>query len=243
MKQTIDTIIFDLDGVITDTASLHQEAWAKVFDSFWNKLGMKDRHFTHSDYIRYVDGKSREDGALDYLTAYNIKLPITNKNSGCSITIDDICKAKNKLFENLLQSSPPKVFSDAEWMLKYWHKKGFKIALVSSSQHSHLVIKSVGLIDYFRFILGGKEKLKFSLKSKTQLFEKALELLSSPPSKAMIIEDALSGIHAASKIPDTYVIAINRHDIDPMLYFENGARIVIDDLRRLEQKNQSSKSL
>lgn len=230
----IDTIIFDLDGVITDTASLHEAAWATVFNAFWQKIGMTNKCFTHSDYVRYVDGKAREKGALDYLSAYHIKLPIKVMPSLQYITIESICTDKNKIFEKILLTSPPIVFDDAELMLKRWHAAGYKIALVSSSRHCLNIIKRVGLSGYFQVILGGEEKVDLGLKTKTELFEKALQQLNSIPSKTIIIEDALSGVKAASQIASVWVIGLNRHMIDSGLYVENGAMVVVKNLEEFE---------
>lgn len=234
MIPDIDTIIFDLDGVITDTASLHEEAWAKVFNDLWQKIGITNRCFTHNDYQSYVDGKPREIGALDYLSAYHVQLPIKVMRPHKCVTVQSICAGKNKIFEEILLNSPPTVFNDAETMLKQWYAAGYKIALVSSSRHCQEIIKKVGLSEYFHVILGGSEKINLGLKSKTELFEKAVQQLSSLPSKTIIIEDALSGVKAASQIPRVWVIGLNRNMLDPRLYLENGARVVVTNLRDLE---------
>ena len=158
MMRNIAMIILDLDGVITDTAHIHEKAWKQVFESLWSELGHPEKKFTHEEYKLFLDGKPREDGIKDYLSYKNIDLPLMDYGFQKALNLKKICIKKNQIFEKELSVSQIKVFDDAKYMITRWEQNGIKLALVSSSRHCRSIIDNVGLAKKFDVIVSGLEK-------------------------------------------------------------------------------------
>ena len=201
-KSEIDGVIFDLDGVITNTASLHEIAWKQSFDKHLQKISTKK--FSKHDYINHIDGKPRLKGIHDYLIFRKIKI---NKSLTDIINIE-----KNNIFLGLIESRDIEVYDDTINLIKLLKKYKIKIAVASSSKNCRLILKKIALIDTFDFIIDGLDLEKKNINGKPEptIFKNAIKELGLEKNKTIIIEDSSSGIISAVKSGAKYVIGIAR---------------------------------
>ena len=146
-KERLDAVIFDLDGVITQTAKLHAKAWKEMFDFFLLEYGKAvGKHFTpfdiKKDYPAYVDGKPREDGVRGFLSARGIQLPFGSADDQPGQeTICGLAHRKDILFKNSLKETKVKVFESSVELIKKLKQMKFKIAVVSSSKNCTEILR------------------------------------------------------------------------------------------------------
>ena len=221
----ISGIIFDLDGVITDTASIHKIAWKNTFDK--NLKNISKQKFIFSDYFNYIDGKPRQEAIHDYLDYRKIKK--TKK------LINIINKEKNNLFRNLLKKKKIKVFKDSLILLEKIKKFKIKVALASSSKNCRFILKKLKLLKKFDFVVDGSdlEKKKINGKPDPGIFLIALKKLSLNKKKTLIFEDSSSGVIAAKKSGVKFVIGIARKFNNKNLK-KSGAGIVINKMNQIK---------
>ncbi|MBD3202807.1 beta-phosphoglucomutase family hydrolase [Candidatus Woesearchaeota archaeon] len=235
-----DAVIFDLDGVITQTASLHSLAWKQMFDNYLKKhskkTGKKFREFTHEkDYLSYVDGKPRYKGVKSFLESRDIKLPygipsdLPNKETVCGLG-----NKKNKLFNELIISKGVDVFSSTVELIKKLQKKGVKIGVASSSKNCKSILESAGLLELFETRVDGVVSAELNLKGKPEpdIFKTACDNLNVTYDRAVVVEDAVSGVIAGKNGHFGLVIGVARENNKKELKI-HGADIVVDDLKKI----------
>lgn len=202
MKKKIQAILCDLDGVVTQTASVHAEAWKEMFDSFLeqyakeNNLPFEAFDIT-TEYYKYVDGKARHEGIRSFLKARNIELPEGEEDS-LKPSIHSLGKQKNERFQALLRQGV-KTFPRSVEQLQKWKAKGYKIGVVSSSKNCLKILETAGLQDLFDVRVDGLIAEEQSMKGKpaADTFAYAAEMLKIKPQQIAVIEDAAVGIEAA----------------------------------------------
>lgn len=229
-------IILDLDGVITQTASLHQQAWKKMFDAFLESYPSQKK-FSKEDYEEYVDGKPRYDGVRSFLASRSIEVPEgTEKDEDGADTVYGLGKRKNQYFLKLLSTEGAQVYDDTVLWINKWKKEGKKLAVVSSSKNCRPVLEKAGLIDIFDTIVDGTDAKQQSLKGKPDpdIFLEAAQRMEIEPAKAVVFEDAIAGVEAGSRGSFGLVIGINR-DNDQQRMQKAGAHLVINSLSELPQ--------
>lgn len=220
------SVVFDLDGVISDTASLHKKAWKIVFNKYIVSQKIKVKKFTYKDYYLYVDGKPRVNGINDFFKSRNIIIKKKINNN--------IANNKNKIFKKIIKTSKVLVFKDSLVLIKKLKNKKIKIALASSSKNCRLIIKKLKLKKYFNYICDGSdlEKLNLPGKPEPHIFNKCFEKLKTDPKFSTIIEDSISGIIAAKKSKVKNCIAIDRKN--NYRHLQNaGANIIVKSLLKL----------
>src|ERR1700754_2847856 len=126
----ITALLFDLDGVLTDTASVHFKAWKQMFEQHGYS-------FAQHDYDEYVDGKPREDGVRDFLASRDVHLSKTE--------IDALGTEKNDLVLNLIKSQGVAAYDGSRTYIEAAEKAGLRRALVSSSNNAQAVLEVTGL--------------------------------------------------------------------------------------------------
>ena len=239
-----DAVIFDLDGVITHTAALHARAWKQVFDEYLERRaartpdGFQPFHID-ADYARYVDGKPRYDGVRSFLASRRIELPEGDPSDGPEIeTVCGLGNRKNELYNSLLDEGGVEVFDDAVEQLRTWRGMGFKTAVVSSSKNCARVLQAVGLSDLFDVRVDGVDTARLGLRGKPapDMFLKAAELLGVDPRRAVIFEDAVSGVQAGSAGGFGWVIGVDRVGARGAL-LKHGADTVVSDLREVRTES------
>ena len=237
-KSHFDAVVFDLDGVITKTQKTHANAWKKTFDDFLQKKANGDR-FTpfdiSTDYLPYVDGKSREDGIKSFLASRDIKFTKDRDDDSKDVDIiTSLGNIKNKHFLELISRGVQTYQSSIELLLKL-NNFGFLTALVSSSKNCTYILQSSNLSSHFNTTVDGLDLQSLDLKGKPEpdLFLEALKRLNVEPSRAIVIEDAIVGVSAGKKGGFGKVIGIDRGKQSKEL-IKAGADLVVKDLEEID---------
>lgn len=233
----VTACLFDLDGVLTDTASVHNTAWKKTFDEL-----LKDRDgdgYTpfdpKADYTTYVDGKPRADGVRDFLKSRDIDLPEgTPDDDPGEATVNGVGNRKNELLLKTIAEDGVKVFEGSRRYLQAAQEAGLRRAVVSSSANTEQVLEVTGLAQYIELRVDGVTARTEGLKGKPapDTFLRAAELLGVTPAQAAVFEDALAGVAAGRAGDFGHVIGVDRVDHADGLR-TSGADIVVQDLEEL----------
>ena len=235
-----DAVLFDLDGVITKTASVHAACWKKLFDDFLRQYAAKTAQTfvpfdIVADYARYVDGKLRWEGVRDFLAARNIFLPPGTQDDPPGIhTIHALALRKDDLFTVVLQEKGVDILVDGLALVQHVRAAGLKTAVVSSSKNCQMVLQMAHIEQLFDIRVDGvtAEQLQLQGKPAPDPFLKAAELLDVVPQRAVVVEDALSGVQSGVRGNFGLVVAVDRLGNAAALY-ESGADLVVTDLRSL----------
>lgn len=200
-----DALIFNLDGVITETASVHARAWKQVFDEFLARraaqTGLAFVPFDlESDYRRHVDGKPRIAGVLSFLAARGIDVPMgAPGNPAERETAQGLASAKDYYFAELLTREGVHVSTSAEPLLREARTRGMRTAVASSSHHCAEVLRAAGLTTLLDARVDGVDLDRLGLKGKPSpdMFLEAARRLGVSPIRAAVFEDATAGVVAA----------------------------------------------
>jgi trehalose-phosphatase len=239
-KPTYKAAILDLDGVITDTATLHARAWKEMFDRFLEQREER-RGEDHSpfdierDYLRHVDGKPRFDGVRSFLAARGIELPEGEPDDLAETdTVRGLGMHKNDLFLDLLEREPVETFADAVEQVRRWQDQGLRTALITSSRNGRRILNGAGLEEMFQVVVDGNdaERLGIPGKPAPDIFLHAARVLGVEPQEAIVVEDAISGVQAGRAGGFGLVVGVARNGSDALR--EAGADIVVSDLREVD---------
>lgn len=243
-KSQYDAVVFDLDGVITQTQKIHAKAWKKTFDDFLKQRAGTDA-FTpfdiRGDYLAYVDGKPREEGIRSFLASRNIELPEGRHDDEEGVaSIAALGSRKNSCFLELL-SLGVKTYKNAIKLLLKLQNFGFLTAVVSSSKNCHSILESANLKSYFDVVVDGLDLAALDLKGKPEpdLFLEALKRLNVRPGRAVVIEDAVAGVAAGKKGGFAKVVGVDRGRNARALK-RAGADLVVKSLQELDIETKTS---
>ncbi len=233
--------ILDMDGVVTNTARIHAEAWKRMFDEFLqaraSDLGEELEPFDgERDYLAYIDGKPRYEGAESFLASRGIDLPRGDPGDRPDeLTVCGLGNRKNAYFRDLLERQGAEAVSGTVDFVRRAHEAGLEVAVISSSRNSSRILGSAGVDCLFDVILGGVESAELGLAGKPapDIFLRAASELSVDPGRAMVVEDAQAGIEAARRGGFALVVGLDAGDRREEL-LEHGAHIVVEDLSELE---------
>jgi beta-phosphoglucomutase family hydrolase len=230
----ITAVIFDTDGVLTDTAQVHAAAWKTVFDSFlrgWAAgLGETFRPFdVRNDYLRHVDGKPRLDGIRDFLDSRGIHLPAGDA------AIRDIAQRKDVLFLDQIRRYGIAPFPATVRLIHELRHRGARTAAVSASRNCAEVLRRAGVAGMFDLRVDGLDATRIGFPGKPDpgLFLAAAKGLGVPPDRAAVVEDSLAGAAAGRRGGFGLVIGVDRGGQAAALR-RQGADLVVDDLAELE---------
>lgn len=237
---SFEAIIFDLDGVITDTASVHADAWKRMFDSFLlqhaSREGIPFQPFAiETDYLHYVDGKPRLDGVRSFLGSRGIELSEGGPDDPPTAeTIHGLGKRKNADFLKQIQERGVKVYGSTVDLIHSAKKYGLKTAVISSSKSCATILDSVNLSDLFDVRVDGvdSELLGIDGKPAPDIFLEAARQLKVKPERTVVVEDAVSGVQAGRAGRFGLVIGIARRG-DKETLRDNGADAVVEDLSEI----------
>ncbi len=235
----IESLIFDLDGVITQTRKTHQKAWKEMFDRFLVKN--KQEGLSQNDYQEYIDGKPRYQGVKSFLDARGIDLPWGSvKDAPGFDTVCALGNMKNKMFHEIIDREGVEVYSDAIQQLKKWREEGYKTAIVSSSKNCRKIIEVAGIADLFDTRVDGTVSEELGLKGKPDpdIFVEAAQRLGVNPENSVVFEDAISGVQAGQEGFFGLVVGVSRLKNQDILR-ENGADIVIEDFNDLDLTDET----
>lgn len=241
MKNGPEAIIFDLDGVVTFTASVHAAAWKQLFDEFLrersSQLHEPFREFTiGGDYLTYVDGKPRYEGVASFLASRTISIPYGSPSDPSTAqTICGLGNRKDELFNERVREHGVEVDQDAVRFVRELRDQGVRVGLASSSRNAVPILKRVGILNLFDEIVDGivSDRLHLRGKPEPDIFLRCLSQLTSPadPRKAGIAEDAVSGVIAGCRGRFALVLGVDRHHTGTLA--SNGANWVIDDFSNI----------
>lgn len=243
MDQRIErfsTFLFDLDGVLTDTASVHARCWKEMFDEFLASRARRlDEAFVEfhleCDYHAYVDGKPRYDGVRDFLGSRGIRLPEGDPDDPEDLeTVCGLGNRKNTRVNAVIEREGVAPYPGSVALLDALRSRGAHMAVVSSSQNCERVLVASGLHDYFGTIVDGTVAARLALPGKPApdtFIEAARELGATPP-ESVVVEDALSGIEAGVAGGFGLVIGVARKGNRAALTGA-GAGLVVGDLGEL----------
>lgn len=232
-RRDIDAVLFDLDGVLTDSAALHAQSWKTLFDRFLKDRGGDLPPFDlDHDYRSLVDGKPRHDGIRSFLKARSIVVPEGEPGDPpTASTIYGLGARKNGLFREALAHQGVMTFPAAVDFLRRAHAAGFKTALVSSSRNSRVITEKAGIASLFDAWVDGEaaEVRRLQGKPAPDMFQAAAADLGVMPARALVIEDAIAGIEAGRRGGFGVVIGVDRTH-HPGALAAAGADLVVSDL-------------
>jgi alpha,alpha-trehalase len=234
-----DAVLFDLDGVLTDTARLHAASWKKMFDSFLKQhaeaTGEPFRPFEMEDYRLYEDGRERYEGVRDFLKSRGIELPEgTPEDAPDRETVCGLGNRKNEMVTQVIESVGVDAYPGSVALVRYVREHGLRTAVVSASANCAAVLEGVGIADLFDVRVDGIALIEHHLSGKPapDSFLEAARQLGVEPSRAVVVEDAISGVQAGRAGAFGLVVGVSRKD-DADALAENGAGIVVHDLAEL----------
>lgn len=229
-------VVFDLDGVVTDTATLHAAAWKQMFDDYLSGLGADQSPFTLDDYLRYVDGRERTDGVGTFLRSRGVDLPRGGASDPPSeASLNGLGTRKDLLFQHLLATEEVPVLAGTVNVLRLLRAGGVPTAVVSASRNARQVLDAVGLTAEFDIRVDGVDANRLLLPGKPApaMFLEAARRLGVEPRRAVVVEDSSAGVRAARSGGFGFVIGIDRDQRNAALH-ESGADVVVDDLEVLD---------
>jgi trehalose 6-phosphate phosphatase len=230
-----DAGVFDLDGVVTDTATLHRTAWKDMFDAFLAARREAHTPFTDDDYYRFVDGRPRYEGVRTFLESRAIELPYGDPDDPPEReTICGLGNRKNEAFNRRLDAGGVEVFDNSVRLINMIKAHGLKTALVTSSQNAQAVLAAAGIKELFDAVVDGNEAIRQELKGKPHpdTYRHALEVLGVDPARAFGVEDATSGVESIRAAGYGLVVGVDRAGQRQAL-LDGGADIVVRDLGEL----------
>lgn len=219
-------VLFDLDGVITPTAEIHEHTWGELFAAF---------DYTEADYLAYIDGKPRYDGVRSFLGSRGISLP--EGDPGDPPGDDTVCalgNRKNSLFNHILDRDGIVPYPGSQATLDLLADHGVPAAIVSSSKNAVPVLVAAGLAERFDVVIDGVVAADLGLDGKPAPdgYLLGAERLGVDPAHTIVVEDAVSGVAAGANGAFAVTIGVDRgagHDV----LLEHGATFVVDDLSDL----------
>ncbi|MES1194866.1 MAG: HAD-IA family hydrolase, partial [Opitutus sp.] len=220
-----DAAIFDMDGVITRTAEVHSRAWKRMFDDYLRlraaRYGTRFREFTHeADYLPYVDGRPRYQGVEAFLLSRGILLPHgTSADAPAAETVCGLGNRKNELFNEIIARDGAGLYDSTIALIQDLLARGLKVGLATSSRNSALSLDKAGVAHLFATVVDGLVSEKLGLKGKPapDIFTTASANLGVPSDRAIVIEDAVSGVQAGAKGGFALVIGVAReHNHDEL---------------------------
>lgn len=216
----VQALLFDLDGVLTNTAAVHAKAWKQTFEAEGYPFDIR------ADYDTYVDGKPREDGIRDFLASRDVH-PSASE-------INRIGDRKNALVNHLIDTEGVESFEGSRRYLEAALGTDLRRALVTSSHNAAKVLQVTDMAKYMEVRVDGAVRQELGLKGKPapDTFLEAAKRLGVEPEHAVVFEDALAGVQAGRAGHFGYVVGVNRANQAQALK-QHGADIVVDDLADL----------
>lgn len=236
-RTDFDAVVMDLDGVVTDTASLHEMAWKRMFDGFLAtrppRQGEDHRPFENEDYRRLVDGRPRFDGAVGFLTSRGIALAPQKVHA--------LAAQKDVDFQDLLQQEGAKLMPGAVPLLTALRRAGFRTAIVSASRNCTAVLGRAGISELFDAQVDGVVAAELGLPGKPDpaVYLEAAGRLRAPPERSVVVEDALAGVEAGRRGGFGLVIGVDRAGHGPEL-LAHGADVIVRDLAGVDVTQPSA---
>lgn len=236
----LDAVIFDLDGVLTDTAEAHFRSWKETFDRFLedraDEEGTAFEPFTRNDCRRHVAGKPRYEGARDFLRARGIELPFGTPDDAPGP--DSVCalgNRKDERYRSGLEEEGLEAFPSSAELVRRLRSGGVATAVVTSSRNGRRVLEASGLAELFDAIIDGTDladEPSLTGKPAPDLFLEGARRLDASPGRSAVVEDSASGVEAGRRGDFGIVIGVAR-DREGEDLERAGADLVVRDLARV----------
>jgi beta-phosphoglucomutase family hydrolase len=236
----IEACLFDLDGVLTQTAKVHAAAWKEMFDDYLRKRAERTGEAfvafdAGDDYDEYVDGKPRYDGVRSFLQSRGIELPDGSPDDPPTAeTVDGLGNRKNELVLKLIERDGVDAYAGSVRYVHAARDAGLRRAVVSSSTNCRDVLEAAGIIDLFEQIVDGAVAAREGLKGKPapDTFLAGARALGLDAARSAVFEDAVAGVEAGRAGKFGFVVGVDRVDHADALR-DHGADIVVEDLAEL----------
>lgn len=240
LPDSVTACLFDLDGVLTQTARVHAAAWKEMFDGYLRhrseRTGERFVPFDpHVDYDRYVDGKPRYDGVRSFLAARDIELPEGSPADPSDVeTVCGLGNRKNELVLGLIHEQGVEAYEGSVRYVRAARDRGLGRAVVSSSTNCRDVLAAAGIEDLFQEVVDGvvAERERLRGKPAPDTFLAGARALGVHPGQASVFEDALAGVEAGRAGGFGCVVGVDRAGQAAALR-EHGASVVVSDLAQL----------
>lgn len=240
LPEVVRACLFDLDGVLTETATLHAAAWKEMFDSYLRQRAARTGEpfvpFDEiADYDEYVDGKPRYDGVRSFLASRSIELPEGDPGDPPTAeTVHGLGNRKNELVQQLIRERGVRAYPGSVRYVRAVRGAGLPCAVVSSSANCHDVLMAAGIDDLFQARVDGVVAAREHLRGKPapDTYLAAARLLGVQPPEAAVFEDALAGVEAGRAGGFAFVVGVDRAGQADALK-QRGADIVVSDLGQL----------
>lgn len=230
-----DGVLFDLDGVLTPTAEVHMGAWRALFTDYLAERGDQSGPYTDQDYFDHIDGKPRYDGVRSFLASRDITLPEGDPSDDPQAeTVCGLGNRKNAAFNQVLAADGIKAYPGSVRLLDALDAAGIAMAVVSSSRNARAVLQAAGLAERFEVVVDGEEASRLGLPGKPapDTFQQAAREIEVPLERAVVVEDATSGVAAGKAGTFGLVVGVDRGaGRDELL--GSGADLVVEDLAEL----------
>ena len=240
LPDTVKACLFDLDGVLTQTAKVHARAWKQMFDVYLRERTARDgRPFVPfdelADYDEYVDGKPRYDGVRSFLASRGIELP--EGSPGDPPGAETVCglgNRKNELVLKLIRERGVQPYEGSVRYVRAAREAGLRRAVVSSSANTREVLRAARIDDLFEHVVDGVMAARDHLRGKPEpdTYLAAARALGVGPERGAVFEDALAGVAAGRAGRFAYVVGVDRVGQAAALR-EHGADAVASDLAEL----------
>lgn len=235
-SRAFDAVVFDMDGVVTDSASIHEAAWKELFDAFLRdrtaRPGQDLSPFTRDDYERFVDGKPRSDGVTDFLAARGISLPRGERSDPPgAATVRGLGNRKDALFLDRVGRTGVPAFESTVALVRALRAAGIGTAVFSASRHCAEVLDAAGLANLFAVRVDGLVAEELGLRGKPDpaMLVEAARRLRAQPERTVVVEDAEAGVAAGRRGGFGLVIGVDRVGHGERLR-SGGADAIVTDL-------------
>jgi beta-phosphoglucomutase family hydrolase len=239
LPDQITACLFDLDGVLTQTAKVHARAWKQMFDEYLRgrsqRAGEPFKEFALDDYDKYVDGKPRRDGVRSFLQSRGIELPLgTPDDPPDAETVYGLGTRKNEIVLGLIQDDGVEPYEGSVRFVEAARELGLRRAVVSSSTNCEDVLVAAGIEQLFEARIDGivAEREHLAGKPAPDTFLAGARALGVEPALAVVFEDALAGVEAGRAGRFGWVVGVDRVGHAQALR-EHGADVVVKDLAEL----------
>ncbi|MBU2567140.1 trehalose-phosphatase [Patescibacteria group bacterium] len=236
----LDAVLFDMDGVITDTAKAHAAAWKRLFDAYLkaraDRLGEAFEPFRpERDYRQHVDGKPRYDGVKCFLASRGIELPYGSEDDDPDKeTVCGLGNRKDRYFRDWLDENQVTPYPGTLKLIAALRSAGVRTAVFSASRNAEAVLRNAGVLGLFDAKVDGSDSAQLGLAGKPDpaMLREAAARLGAPPGRCAVVEDAIAGIEAGTSGDFGLVIGVDRGDYGEALR-RAGAHLVVHDLSEL----------
>jgi beta-phosphoglucomutase family hydrolase len=240
LPENVDACLFDLDGVLTQTAKVHAAAWKQMFDTYLRERAARTGEpfvpFDEvADYDEYVDGKPRYDGVRSFVASRGIELPEGSPSDPPGAeTVDGLGNRKNVLVLKLIREQGVEAYEGSVRYVRAVREAGLHRAVVSSSANTREVLRAVGIEDLFDQVVDGlvAEREQLAGKPAPDTYLAGARLLGVGPKQAAVFEDALAGVAAGRAGGFAFVVGVDRVGQADALR-AHGADVVVSDLAEL----------